>query len=113
MTRRNLALTIAAVSSVSGIICICCMNDFLQLPDILELASLIIALGGALASYVIGGGLLAAVSFSWSIAKFGWFIIPVFPVDIITGLCGFFLGVYVFLFVPIIPVFFGGREAAA
>ena len=53
---------------------------------------LFVAIIGAFASYIIGGGVKIALSSAWKLAKFGWFILP-FPYDIITGILGFILGV--------------------
>ena len=49
------------------------------------------------------GGFGNAVRMAGKIAKFGWFILP-FPIDIISLLFTFILSIYVFLFLPIIPV---------
>ena len=37
------------------------------------------------------------------IAKWGWIILP-FPYDIVTGLVAFFISIFVFMALPIIPI---------
>lgn len=57
---------------------------------------------GALVSYLFGG-FGTAVKMASKIAKWGWFVVP-FPLDIITFITAFIITIYVFLFLPIIPV---------
>ena len=57
---------------------------------------------GALVSYLFGG-FGTAVKIASKIAKWGWFVVP-FPLDIITFIVAFIVTIYVFLFLPIIPV---------
>jgi len=49
------------------------------------------------------GGFGKALKMAGKIAKFGWFILP-FPIDIISVMFTFLISVYVFLFLPFIPV---------
>lgn len=49
------------------------------------------------------GGLLTALKSAWKIATVGWLITP-FPIDIFTGLMTFFIGIFVFMYFPILPV---------
>lgn len=65
---------------------------------------LMLVLGLALTctAYLLGG-FLTAVKYALRIAKWGWLVIP-FPFDLVTGFVAFFVGILVFLLVPIIPV---------
>ena len=65
---------------------------------------LLFALGLTLtcAAYLLGG-LLTAIKYSLQVAKWGWLVVP-FPYDIATGIIAFFLGLLMFLLVPIIPI---------
>ena len=57
------------------------------------------------------GGFWTAVKSAGKIAKWGWLVIP-FPYDIVTGIAAFFVGLLVFLLVPIIPIRKAYREHA-
>lgn len=41
-------------------------------------------------------------AFKWGLswAKWGWFLIPYFPIDLVIGACGLFVGAFVFFFFP-------------
>ena len=58
----------------------------------------------ALPSYIIGGGILNALKVAWKITKIGWFLIPVFPADILIALACLFFAIMGLLFVPVIFV---------
>ena len=49
------------------------------------------------------GGFGTAVKMAGKIAKWGWIILP-FPYDIVTGLVAFFISIFVFMALPIIPI---------
>lgn len=55
-----------------------------------------------LVSYVFGG-FGTAVKMAGRIAKWGWCIVP-FPYDILTFILAFVIAIFVFVFLPIIPV---------
>lgn len=64
-----------------------------------------------LASFVIAcicyhkiGGFLVAAKWSWNFAKFGWFVVPYFPIDLCIGMGCFFVGLFVFFFLPFFVV---------
>lgn len=58
----------------------------------------------AVPSYIIGGGIFKALGVAWKITKIGWFLIPVFPADVLIALACFFFAVVGLLFVPVIFV---------
>ena len=58
----------------------------------------------AIVSYIIGGGLGLAFATAGKICKVGWFLVPIFPWDIFTGLVALFIAVMGFLFVPVLFV---------
>ncbi len=58
----------------------------------------------AVPSYIIGGGIFKALKVAWKITKIGWFLIPVFPADVLIALACFFFAVVGLLFVPVIFV---------
>lgn len=49
------------------------------------------------------GGIKTAVKMAGKIAKWGWIILP-FPYDIVTGLVAFFISIFVFMALPIVPI---------
>ena len=55
-----------------------------------------------IASYFFGG-FLTALKIAGKIAKWGWIIVP-FPYDIGTFILAFAFSIFVFLFLPIIPI---------
>ena len=62
------------------------------------------ALLPAVPAYLIGGGILKAVKAAWKITKMGWFMIPVFPVDVLLAIAFFVLSLFAFFYLPIIFV---------
>lgn len=50
------------------------------------------------------GGFLVAAKWSWNFAKFGWFVVPYFPIDLCIGMGCFFAGLFVFFFLPFFVV---------
>lgn len=62
------------------------------------------ALLPAVPAYLIGGGIGKAVKAAWKITKIGWYLIPVFPVDVLLAIAFFFLSLFVFFYLPIIFV---------
>ena len=58
----------------------------------------------AVPSYLIGGGIFKALGVAWKITKIGWFLIPVFPADILIAFACFFFAVLGLFFVPVIFV---------
>ncbi len=58
----------------------------------------------AIVAYILAGGLGRALRFAGRVALFGWASF-FFPISLLTGLLGFILGVYFFLFFPVVFVF--------
>lgn len=50
------------------------------------------------------GGFLVAAKWSWNFAKFGWLVVPYFPIDLCFGMGCFFVGLFVFFFLPFFVV---------
>lgn len=57
------------------------------------------------------GGLKSAFSWGWKLAQFGWFIVPVFPIDIAVGLVSLIAVPYSLLFCPAVLVYIFKRQA--
>ncbi len=69
-----------------------------------DVGAYLMAIGfiAGIVSYVFGG-LGTAIKMAGGIAKWGWLVVP-FPYDIMTFFLSFFTAIYVFIFIPIIPV---------
>lgn len=106
MKRSKLGLQIAVLASVFGVICL--LLDFdvisIDLPISVENVMLLICLIGSLVSYIMAGGILKSIRYSFRIAVVGWFIVPVFPFDLCIGLIALMLSIFAFIFVPIVSV---------
>lgn len=61
----------------------------------------------AVPAYLIGGGIFKALGLAWRIAKFGWFVVPFFPADLVFGFFFLFVSIFGLMFVP---VFFVGMN---
>lgn len=57
------------------------------------------------------GGFKVAIKWSWNFAKFGWFIVPYFPLDLIIGLAAFFIGLYGLFFMPFFTIIHTKKQA--
>lgn len=97
LQKYPLARWIALIASVCGVIGGFAMigGHWLQL-----LASP--AVIGAIVTYVLIGGLGVGFKAAGKIAKTGWKLIPIFPVDIIFLIFAFIFAVYALFLVPII-----------
>lgn len=54
----------------------------------------------AIPAYLIGGGIFKALKAAFKVAKIGWFLIPVFPVDLAIGATFLIFGIFGFFCVP-------------
>ncbi len=83
------------------------------LGDIMGIA----AFAATIASYIFGGGILAALKATWKVAKtigwIGWFCVP-FPMDIVTGIMltvvAVAYGIMGFFVLPLVVVFSNYRR---
>lgn len=65
---------------------------------------IIMALVATVVSYIIGGGILTAIKTFFGIIKWSWFLIPIFPIDIIFVILGAFVGLLALIFAPLLYV---------
>lgn len=56
-------------------------------------------------AYIIGGGFGKALRAAKSLAVFGWFVVPIFPVDLLLLLFTLPLALFCFFLVPVVFVF--------
>lgn len=106
MKRSKLGLQVAVIASIFGVFCLMLAFDVvsIDLPIPIENAMLLICLGGSLVSYVMAGGILKSIRYSFRIAIVGWCIIPIFPINLCIGLLALMLSVLTFIFVPIVSI---------
>ena len=57
------------------------------------------------------GGLKKAFSWGWKLAQFGWFVVPVFPIDIAIGFAFLIFVPLSLLFYPVVHVYIFKRQA--
>jgi len=69
----------------------------------------LVMIGGAIVSYVLGGGILTALRWAWRIGAFMWYIF-VFPLDLMMVIMGFGFSLVAFLCVPVIFVYMNYRQ---
>ncbi len=50
------------------------------------------------------GGFGIAAKWAWNIAKFGWFVVPYFPIDLLVGAIALCLGFLSLFFLPLLVV---------
>lgn len=98
LNRVKIGLIVAAVATLISVIGY--KNDGTSLGGTL----LFIGFICSMASYIIGGGFMTAISWAAKIGKLGWFIMP-FPIDIITGICAVMISFIAFMFLPLVFVF--------
>lgn len=95
--RILIGFVFAAIAMVFTIIGIANKEEFFT-------GSYLVAFALAIPAYLVGGGIGKALKTAWKITKFCWFLIPVFPVDILIALMGFFFSIFGLMFVPVIFV---------
>ena len=64
-----------------------------------------IGLLGSLVSYLLAGGIGTAVKWASKTAKWGWLLVPIFPIDVFVGLLTLFAVFFTLLFLPIVIVY--------
>ncbi len=95
LTNRKNALIIAAAATL--------LNLIAFLTDLPVL--LLIGIVAGIASYVMGGGFREAMEAGAKIAKVGWLIIPVFPIDFICGIMTVIMSFFIAFLMPVAFVF--------
>ena len=115
MKRTKVALIIAGAGTLSvvlGVILMLCEKS-LQLSHMADIVTLFVLLGmaaGIVSFFFVGIG--GVFKFVWNIAKWGFVAVP-FPICLLAVPVTFFIGLYVLLFVPILPVFSVHRKKMA
>lgn len=61
-------------------------------------------------TYVVGGGIKKAFSIGWKLAKITWFVVPIFPWDIIAALGMGMAVLFAYLFTPVFFVWLYKRQ---
>ncbi len=89
---------INAVWAVSIIGTVCGFLGFI-IPDFLAVSFIL-----ACICYFKVGGYKVAVKWSWNFAKFGWYVVPFFPWDLLIGCVAFVVGLYALFFMPYFTV---------
>lgn len=105
MKRLVIAKNIATVATIISVVGILFTVLGSKMGDIFVLMGL--ALG--FISYLFGG-ILTAIKMAWKIGVIGWYIIPIFPLDIAFFCFTFGWATTVFLFAPVIPIGKACRE---
>lgn len=108
LEKIKLGMIIAGIATVSSIIMVLTSKI-----EIISNACFIISVIGAIVAYIIGGGFGSAVKFAVKLAKWGWFICPVFPIDILVFIVVLILAIIAFFFLPVIFVFLHYRQVKA
>ena len=98
LEKSKLGLIVSGVASVFGLI------GLFVGTTALGTIFCIIAIAGAIASYIMAGGFGIAVKTAGKLAKFGWYMAP-FPFDIVICIFTFIFAVFAFFCVPVIFVF--------
>ena len=83
---------IAIIGSICGVIGL--MNGIVLLVSFIM----------ACVCYHQVGGFSTAARWSWNFAKFGWFVVPYFPIDLLVGWVCFLWGLFALFFVPFFTV---------
>ena len=104
LQKISLGLKIAAVSTVFSVLMLFPFNS--NVTDIFMLLAIV----GAIVSYIIGGGLGTALKAAWKICVVGWFIIPIFPVDLALAMFAFIVACCAFFFAPILFVWINNHQ---
>ena len=102
-------MIIAAVATVINVIGIMGMDTMGVVGDI-SLIMILLGVCGSIASYIFGGGIMIAVKWIFKLARIGWYIIPIWVVDLMGLMFGALAGVGFFLFTPIIFVYMNYRQ---
>jgi hypothetical protein len=89
-------------------------TGFTLLSKIFETSSfaaifIMLAFFGAIAAYIVGGGMKIALKTAVKLGKFGWFVCP-FPVDIFTGILTIIFSMMAFMFFPVVFVYLNYRQ---
>ena len=108
LEKIKIGMIIAGVATLSSIIMVIASKI-----EIISNACFIISIVGAIAAYIIGGGFGSAIKLAVKLAKWGWFICPTFPIDILVFIVVLVFAVIAFFFLPLIFVFLHYRQVKA
>lgn len=113
MNRFKIAKMVSSVATVfsviGGIILLATNNG--QGGILANVGAVLLTIGvlGAIVSYVFAG-FVSAIKMAWSIARWGWFVVPIFPLDLLIFFFALELSIIAFFIVPIIPVMMSSKK---
>lgn len=99
----------ASVCTVLGYLVSKIYSPIALLGNVLYLVAII----GSIVTYVKIGGLGIGVKGAFKIAKAGWFLIPIFPVDLFIFLVALIFSIYALFLIPAVILFFVKKEILA
>lgn len=56
---------------------------------------------------ILAAGPFIVIKTCWNFVKLGWYLVPVFPIDICVALCAGVLGLVILLYAPVVYCLFG------
>lgn len=101
--RNRIGLILSIISSASIMIALI-FGEKLNLSEDTSIGVIMFWIVTMIISYILGGGILFALGLAWNIAKGGWYIVPLFPLCIVTGAIGLEIGKATLLFFPFVFV---------
>lgn len=59
---------------------------------------------------IVGGGFVKVLKMGWKVAKWAWFLVPIFPADLIIALCAGYMIIIGFIFIPVVYLWLMKRQ---
>lgn len=100
------AMPFAAVGTLCGVPAFIFNGAAPRLTSVLLFVAIVLSI----IAYSTGGGIKIAISWAWKICKFGWYVIPFFPVDLVVAVVAFVVAVMGFFCAPLLFVWLNKRQ---
>lgn len=87
------------------------VDFFYSLFGIIPVILVFAYIGLNIYSMIVAGGIKKVLKMGWNVAKWAWFLVPIFPMDLIIALCAGYAIIIGFIFIPVIYLWLIKRQA--
>lgn len=87
------------------------VNIFYSLVSAIPVILVLGYIGLNIYAVIVGGGFIKVLKMGWKVAKWAWFLVPIFPVDLIIALCAGYMIIIGFIFIPVVYLWLMKRQA--
>lgn len=87
------------------------IDIFASLIGIIPTILILAYAGLSIYAVIVGGGFVKVLKMGWKVAKWAWYLVPIFPMDLIIGFVAGYMIIIGFIFIPIVYLWLMKRQA--